>query len=220
MMKVVSEYAQKGSAVVPAATRTDSLERQSTQLEMEDIGLLDVVETMEVELTKVTDIVNKIGVHTNSITEKLNARTLETQVLIASSFGMPTRSDAASVINSAADDLNEFADQLEAESGQFSESIASSHKSLIQLLYLMKESAGEDRSEYERAISEAGALRAVITEASEQLGDFSKTVEGLPRMTTKLNSAKRRVVKVLAKIQDALDQSAKLIDEALTEIGK
>lgn len=210
LTKRIIDYTE-GDVALSANLKAPAITADAT---IEEPGAFDLMAEIEEMMPAFVGVVEAIAALTEWINERINFHTEETNKLSASGFGTVDRNDATKIINASADDLNKYADGIDGQSSEFSEKLGNVHRRIVDLLAISREMGGEDYVSYRQGVVD---IRNIIFEARQALDKFSGAIESFPRLTSKMNAAKRRVMKSNQAVSDQMEQAVRLLDEALSK---
>lgn len=212
--KKISDYGSSGS-IRPNTISNDAMipnDAVAPNDGDEAPGILDMQIQFEETAPHMVAVIERLGERTNWISDRLNEHTQAIRELSNRSFGVPNARDAAKMIDASAQDLEEYAISLDEINVEFSTVMDSNFKNIAAMALFYKSTPENEATEAIEAIS---SLREVIADAISGATEFRATVADLPRMTSKLNAAKRHVTKAMDRMLDTMALAKKLLDEAL-----
>jgi hypothetical protein len=189
-------------------------EQEEVQEEDEDLGLIDLIEIYEERFNELGEIGKRLGKYTEEFGERIAARAKENQEAVDS--GELDRQLAKRIMARAAADMDQYVERVEAEIPLFSRNLDEGMNALIDSTKLMVD-FGVSESNRTQAI---GALEAIVTlretlaSTENSITQFQMSVSSMPRMTSVLNKAKRRVTVVLDRLIEQLRTGQRLTKEA------
>jgi hypothetical protein len=163
--------------------------------EIDELGYLDYMEigehanvVMVAALARMTSAMEDLGA-------KLRERTAVADNLTKS----PNLTAAKGVANDAATDLEDFAKRIAAEVPVFAEAYADVLRAFSGAASIaVEERGGQDQ--VENALKQVEQLRAALEGSKGQLIDFAGNLRSTPRLTTHLNRARHKALKVIASL--------------------
>ena len=170
--------------------------------EFEELGYLDYMEmgehansVMNAALARMTSAMEELGAH-------VRERTAAAEDLAKS----PNLTAAKEVANDTATDLEAFAKQTAAEVPTFAEAYADVLRAFSGAASIAVESQG-GRDQVETALKPIEQMRAALELCKEQLLEFAGKLRSTPRMTTHLNRARHKALKVMASVDAELGKA-------------
>jgi len=186
-------------AKVPKAPDSTELSSETGVDSDDDLGFLDYFDRFNLSIEKMQSGLKTVADATVSVGEHTKRRTAEMREI--GDIDDPQRyKDARRTIKSSSEDLSRFADTLDGQLPLLTTSRKEAFESLSKALSLRKDFTDDDRDELDDLDS---ALRTMVESAGgalESMDGFRTSIRGLPRLTSGLNKAKRRVVKSLDQI--------------------
>ena len=178
----------------------------------DEVGLLDLMETAEDSSGRLIEALHRVEEATRSIGERMAERTDEIEKLNVGP-GTFSAKNAKRVSNRAADDMTSYAEALDVEVPK----VAAALEGVIQPLssiITQRDAFGPvdlgDRSQLRASID--AAIDSIET-TTKQIAQFRDVVASLPRMTTALNHAKRKVVNSLDRFVTQMASGVSLLTE-------
>lgn len=181
----------------------------------DDLGFLEYLDRFGMSMEQMSAGLHAITDATVSIGEQMTRRTTEIQEV--GEINEPQRmKDARRAVKASAEDMNRYADIMDGQLPLLARSRKEAFEAISKALSLYEDFDSEDTS----PIDQLGqSLRSMVEAAGGSLvgmQSFKTTVGGLPRLTTDLNRAKRRVVKsldeVIAEIQATINTADSIVD--------
>jgi hypothetical protein len=164
-----------------------------------DLGFLDHLDRFGMSTEQMNAGLHAIADATASMGEQMNRRTAEIREI--GEINDPQRvKDARRTVKASAEDMNRYADILDGQLPLLTRSRREAFDAISKALSLYEDFTSDDKSSIDQLEQ---SLRLMIEACSGSLDStrtFKATVGGLPRLTSDLNRAKRRVVKSLDKV--------------------
>lgn len=187
-----------------------------------EMGLLDLMEVFEERFATVNEISERITKAITDLGDKMRSRTAELNEAKLGTNTTLSRSDQKALINRAADDMDQFVTRGGAELPIFRQALQEGIEALGKAAVLAVDLDRNDLSKVREGRDAVVRLEGSIAGAEGPTVEFRDTIDGLPRMTTRINRAKKDVVRVLDDLLDGLrdgrrdaSEAAKLIDAML-----
>ena len=161
------------------------------------------------------EIATRITTETASIGDNMQNRTAEIEEATTNAQGQLSRRQARSMIERAAADMTQYVARMRAEIPIFRDTLqkgADAAGSAVLLSAGMDSSATSPASDARRKLVE---FRDSLTNAYSGMESFRNTVQGLPRMTSVLNHAKRETAMVLQDLLDSLAEGRRIVTETI-----
>lgn len=177
----------------------------------DDFGFLDQLDRFGMSMEQMSAGLHAITDATVSMGEQMNRRTAEIQEI--GEINDPQRmKDARRAVKASAEDMNRYSDILDGQLPLLTSSRKEAFEAISKALSLYEDFDSEDNSQ----IDELGqSLRSMVDAAGGSLVSiqgFRTTVGGLPRLTSDLNRAKRRVVKSLDEVVAEIEATINTAD--------
>jgi Domain of unknown function (DUF4062) len=202
----------------------DSTEEEHDLYDSEDEyeeGYLDLLETGQEKMTTIQEGMSRMTTALQNLGEKLNERTEELKQAKLSE-GLVEVRQAKRISNRTAEAMNDFAALMEAEVPVFANSYSRAIDAYTRAFTLSKEMGTEDRKDIQFAKDAIQQFKATVLGTQSEMLSFRQIIDGLPRATTMLNRAKRRIVDILDKFNEEqatvlnlTSEIEKLIDQML-----
>lgn len=187
----------------------------------EDLGFLDYVELYETRMADLTAALETISDATTRIGEQMERRTEEVRQLSADDT---EPKEARRVVRRTADDMDGYADILRKHVPLMASARESALQALSQALTVYQEFGEPEEGDLTQLRDGLVRLRDMATGSWRGLSEYRETVQGLPRLTSDLNRAKRNVVRELDTMLDEItttsDNVANILDSVYRMIGE
>lgn len=190
----------------------------------DDAGILDLMEEVEEHFQTVNEIVMGIGAETEGLGKRISQRTAEITDAADGANGKLSRSEAKRLINKAADDMNRYVTRAGAEIPSLRELLGKGLRALGKAMTLAVDFDQGDHSKFKEVRESVTSLETALEDTHESISGFRLSIQSLPRITTKLNKAKRSVLVILDELLQGLEdgrrdanEAAKVLDEILSE---
>ena len=198
----------------PAATEP-RLPAQSASTESDELGLLDFLDLVDEHFGALRHIAVRITTETETIGENMRTRTAEMEEATSGAHGQLSRRQARSVIERAAADMNQYVARMSAEIPLFRESLQSGADAAGRAVLLSASIDASDTSSASDARQRLVQFLNSLINAYSGMESFKSTVQGLPRMTSVLNRAKRETAMVLQDLLDSMAEGRRIVTEAI-----
>lgn len=183
----------------------------------DDLGFLDHLDRYEMSMEQMNAGLHAIADATVSMGEQMNRRTVEIQGI--GEINDPRRvMDARRTVKASAEDMNRYADILEGQLPLLTRSRREAFDAISKALSLYEDFTSEDNSSIDQL---EHSLRSMVEAGSNSLDSmrgFKETVGGLPRLTSDLNRAKRRVVKCLDDVVAEIEATISTADSLVSSL--
>ena len=162
----------------------------------EEDGLLELAERAGDAMAAVVSVVKKMVEAINEVGEKLRQRTKEVKELTAGGATLDVKA-AKRVSNNTANDLEVYVQRLSVEIPEFHKQHSTAMDAFGKIAMISATDFEEDPNDIHNTLVHIQEYRSGITTASAKIAEFRKATDGLPRMTTSFNRARKRAVAVL-----------------------
>lgn len=180
----------------------------------DDAGILDLMEVFEECFQVVIEIVTRINSATEDLGTRMNQRTDEITAAVGGAESGLSRSEAKTLINKAADDLNRYVTRAGAEIPILREALRDGIHALGKAATLAADLDQDNLSKVKVGREAMTTLETVLDGAHESTSRFRHGIHSLPRMTTMLNKAKRATLEILDELLQALEDGRRDATEA------
>lgn len=170
--------------------------------EIDELGYLDYMEIGEDASSVMTAALERMTSAMADLSTNMQKRTIATTDIISS----PTLSSAKAVANDTAGDLQSFTKTVSAEIPVFGEA----YGDLLRAFSGAASIAVEARNGHEqilKTLAQIEQLRAALEDSKGLLSTFSESLRSTPRMTTELNRARRKTLKVLGVLDTEFEKA-------------
>jgi hypothetical protein len=180
-----------GDTVSKSEITKPSLVTTPETADEEETGLLELSEEFEDKFQEAADVITRIGKATEAIGKKIEGHASRAQA--ATETGSVTRAAAKRLISKAAKDMNDYAAKLSREVPLLRGLMQVGLGSLSKAISLWPEFAHEHTNHDQVAewVLAIQGVRKILSDAEGNIQGFLDSVNGLPRLTTDLNKAKR-----------------------------
>ncbi len=206
--------AVQGSALpLMGPPATDAVSPADTEGD-DDLGFLDHLDRFGMSLEQMNAGLHAIADATASMGEQMNRRTVEIEEI--GELNDPQRmKDARRTVKASAEDMNRFADILDGQLPLLTRSRKEAFDAISKAVSLYEDFDSEDTSEIDKLGQSLGSMVEAASGALESMRGFKETVSGLPRLTSDLNRAKRRVAKSLDEVVAEISATINTADSLL-----
>ena len=184
--------------------------------DVEDLGFFDYLDKAEEQFGESRAISERMAAAITEVGNKMRQRTEEMENARADGKQL-SRLEARALFGKAADDMNCFSDTVSKDLPRFRDTLAGGVAATREAAWLIPDGPERD-AQLKKVIDDLGGLRDGLGPAIDSMVSFQGTVQGLPRMTKKLNLAKKGVSAVLADVLDAMKGGRHLVREAIALI--
>lgn len=175
----------------------------------EDEGFLDLIEEGGERFAAMISVMASMTEALTNLTEKIDAKTAD---LLAANQVADIKT-SKKLTNSIAEDLDFFASLFEAETPIFAESLKNGVSSMTKATNIAKDFITGDVSEIRSTLEVMRGFRDAIIGAKSGNEAFYIQLESTPRMTTLMNHAKRRALKIIGNLSREMEMGINLMTE-------
>ena len=216
--KVMEDFGNNWGKGLEAAEKIDDVENEpkedisvDAQIE-EDVeaGFLDsIISTVE-DLKSAQESMNRMA----SLLQELNTKTTENTEEINKLPKPYNPVEARLLVDRQAGYWDEFAKRVEAELPILSARFRSGMQSYTKSAQLLVDFESKDKDMVIGALEAIKNLKSVAKSSQESTGNFKAAIQRIPRMSVKLNHAKRYILRVIDNIIDEYKAEENLASEA------
>ena len=185
----------------------------------DELGLLDYLDIVAGSSVSLTEIAHGISEETKTVGERLIQRTREIAAVSAQSPNPMASSQLRRPINRAATDLTTYAASLRTKVPLFDERLSESINAAGQVAILFAFDLNADEQQMTETRRMLDNLDKEISGAIESMGSFRSSIRGVPRMTSRLNIAKRDTINVVQQLINSLASARGTIRETLKALA-
>ena len=177
----------------------------------DDEGYLDLVLRASEGFNLGTEILGRINDLTTQLTKDMNQRTDEMNQLPQP----PNPNQAKTITNQVAEHLEKYSTAVELEIPTLAKTYHSAIDAYTQAAQILMEFDTDDKvDQINQAIETANNLNDSLMEAFPSISSFRDSLQAMPRMTTRLNKAKRHAHEVIGDLLKELEVFINLTTEA------
>lgn len=213
LTRQVQAFKSRSRSTLVATNEAADHETEVTAAEHDDDGILDLMEVFQDRFTELTEIMQRIAAATEELGTKMNERTTEMKALPRDSKSNADPKDAKRLISKAASDMNQFTARIDAELPLYNDAMNTGMNSFIKAT-TMSVDLENDSEDVKDGLDAVQTLRSTLAMSKQTTAEFRKSIDGLPRMTTTLNKAKRCAVDAIDRLLTELTNSDQLLTES------
>ena len=188
---------------------------QSTETESDELGLFDFLDLVDEHFGALQEITNRIAAETASIGEKMQRRTAEIEATTARAQGQLSRRNARSLLENAAADMMQFVARMKVEIPLFRDTLQKGADAAAQAVLIGAALDSTETGPASDARQKLVEFRDSLITAHNGIESFKESVEGLPRMTSVLNAAKRETSMVLQDQLNSIAEGRRIVTETI-----
>lgn len=214
LSSVAQKWAKKyagsatSSSIMPAPASAPPSPPSLPESEEDDLGFFDHIELFESSMERMVAALNGVADATVTVGEHMNLRSAEINEI--GDIKDPERLKRAKrTMKFAAEDMGRFSDMLANQLPLMTSSRKDAFEALSKALSLYSDFEHDDSQDIDDLEVALKSMTTAGGGALVSINGFRSTVDGMPRMTSDLNRAKRRVLKavdlVLLEIQTTIE---------------
>lgn len=211
---------KESAAKQPVTTQQEIVDTHKVEPVEDEEGFIDLIESANDSMSSVTAVLTSMSEATRKLGEKFQERAEEANKL-STPGGSPNLKAAKRVTANAARDLEDFVTRMNVEIPLYSDSFTTAMDSFGRAAALTSDFGIDNSDDLQDARNNVAGFRSAMTESHGQIQDFRGVIEGLPRMTTVFNRARRNAIATLDKLLDELNASnrqASDVENLLSEL--
>ena len=190
----------------------------------DELGLLDLMDNFAESTEILSEIANGISEETNTVGERLSQHAKEIASVNAQSSNTSIvqnqlRSKAKRTINRAATDLFSYAVSVRTKLPLFDQYLSEGVEAAGQIAVLSVTDLDPGRERIAEAMQSLDVLYKSIGDTIESMTGFRDSARRLPRLTSKLNKAKRETATVLQNVINSLKSAHETLSGARQALG-
>ncbi|ESU28865.1 hypothetical protein FLJC2902T_14620 [Flavobacterium limnosediminis JC2902] len=199
---------QNLKAIPNLPTKIEEVNTDIIIVEEEDFGIIDYQEFIEESFSISTHALIRISEATNWIGDEMNKKTSEIDVLIAKNRNQPISFKVQrNIFERTANVMNDFANRIEPEIPIYINNFEKGIDSFSKLITIYINDFENKKEEIIEAGDSLDNLLIQIEFALNNMHLFLNTIDGLPKMSKELNSARKNVVNILSEFLKKLETS-------------
>jgi len=216
LYRILESSTPGASAVVEKPPLGTSVTEPAENIEddADQLGFIDLLEIGLERSSSVNEVLRNMQDAMETLTQRMTERSAEIDEFKTSQNLYRDLPQVRRVLNRAAADMEQFAARMEKEIPILSESYSGTIDVFARATAMVRDFAPHDMQAIQGAIEAVSQLETVLSEARDAITYFRQSVASLPRMTTLVNHAKRRTVKVLDKLEKEIASELSLTSAA------
>lgn len=207
----------RGEDLAALAATESELGDEGTEDEEE--GFLDLLETGQDRIEAMNEGVNRMANALQTLGQRISERTEELNHA-KTPTGTVDVKQAKRISNRVAEEMNNFAALMEAEVPLFANSYSEGMEAYTHAFTLTDEMGATDKDDINLAYNTIEQFKNTLSETRTHMKEFRQTIAALPRATTVLNKAKRRVVSIMDKFDEEITTASNLTLEVEKTLAK
>jgi hypothetical protein len=184
----------------------------------EDIGIMDLTEMFYDAIEVFSDNLETMSTATVKLGERLEDRTEELRNLKPTGDVRKDQKNAKVVVEKVAAEMQRYCHILDISIPSAKREFSSALRCMEHAVIISHQDGLSDRDEVKRLVDGLETLHSILSDAHEQTSSFRDGVSVWPRMTSKLNQAKRRTISSVNDVLELLSEASVNIDVTLNSI--
>ena len=204
---------EQAAMEVDISSVADSEAQTQVELEAEEPGFLDLIESGLDNF----DILKEGQTRITDATEELNVKTEQRTEEISRLGGLATASSvkaAKRIANRSAEDMEQFARRMETEIPIFGEAYSKGIDAFALSATLLKDFTPDTEQDLSTQLEQLRGLKESLGSALEGIRGFRESMASLPRLTTAFNRGKKRAVSSIDRLFDEMRTAINFTSEA------
>ena len=185
----------------------------------DDLGFLDLLETLEDSIFELGDVATRMGEATNEIGATMTVRTEELNDLKEDGQIKDFRA-AKRIVNRSAQDLDHFTSRLKVDADKFSDCNLKIADSTSKLATLVGDFSDDDGDELAELVSILDKLLNPMATLPDNIRGFRDVLDGMARVSVKYNRSRKAAVAMLDRFMKSIDESLSVGREARALISQ
>ena len=181
----------------------------------DELGLLDFLDLVDEHFGALRESTRRIAAETTSIGEKMRSRTSEMEAASIRGQGQVSRREARSLFEKTASDMMQYVARVRVEIPLFRDTLQKGAEAAAQATLIGATLDLTDRGPASDAREKLLEFRDALNAAYNGIESFRNSVQGLPRMTSVLNNAKRDTAMVLQDQLDSMAEGRRIVTETI-----
>lgn len=184
----------------------------------EDIGIIDLTEMVYVSFEVVTDNLETMGAATGKLGERLQFGTDEITNMQRTGDVRKDQGKAKVIIEKIAAEMQRYCHKLDQCIPSAQKEFSTALRCMQHAVIISHQDGVSDQEDMATLVKELVDLNSIVKIAYEQIGELLEAVSKTPRMTSKLNQAKRRTIKSINDLLEFLKEASESIEVTLGAI--
>lgn len=206
VQKWKKKLADKPIGAPITAQRENADATEDNPIEEEEEGLIDLIESANDSMSKVVEVLRRMGNATHDLSTKINERNEEMKQFSASGNQQNLKA-VKRIIASIARDFDDYVARMKTEIPLYSQLFTRTMTSFSQAATITSSFGIDNSDDLQRTLDSIATLRSSITESQGTMKKFQISIEKMPRMTTTLNRARRNATAMLDELDNELNAS-------------
>lgn len=185
----------------------------------EDIGLMELSELALNAVEGFTESLDAVASATSNLGERITSRTEELKKLKATGDTRSDQRSAKAIIEKVAAEMQRYSHRLDQIIPDAKRDFSYALRCMQHAVIISKQDGLSSEEEVQFLINELASLQTVLTTVEVQTSTFKNAISQQPRMTSKLNQAKRRAVRSVSDLLEFIGEASGNIDVTLDAIS-
>ncbi len=184
----------------------------------EDVGVMDLTEMVFDAIEVFSDNIELMSGATAKLGERMRVRSDEINRLQSTGDARKDQKNAKMVVEKVAAEMQRYCHTLDQSIPAARREFSTALRCMEHAVIISNQDGMSDPSEARKLAYELKSLRSIIGTVHEQTSGFRDTFAEWPRMTSKLNQAKRRTVNAINDFLEFLSEATESIDATLNSL--
>lgn len=185
----------------------------------EDIGLIELSELAFSALESFTENLQTITTATSTLGERITSRTEELNEIKYTGDSRSDQKLAKAVIEKVALEMQRYSHRLDQIIPDAKREFSYALRCMQHAVIIANQDGVSTKEDVEFFSSELRSLQLILTNVATQINSFKDSISEQPRMTSKLNQARRRAVKSVSDLVKFIGEASGNIDVTLDAIS-
>lgn len=184
----------------------------------EDIGIMDLTEMVFDAIEVFSDNLEAMSTATGKLGERMVIRTEEIEKLQPTGDTRKDQKNAKAIVEKVAAEMQRYCHILDRSIPNARREFSSALRCMEHVVIISHQDGVGDQDEVKTLVDELESLSSILRNVQEKTSNFRDVISEWPRMTSKLNQAKRRTVNSINDLLKFLSVASENIDVTLDSI--
>lgn len=208
---------KRGDAEKPLKPNTDSALIEVSEFD-EDIGLMELSEIVLDAFENSTDTMETITTATKKLGDKIENRTAELRKIDLTGEFRQDNKATKPIIEKVAAEMQRYSHILDQATPDLKREFSSALRGMQHAVIISRQDGISSTDDVNELVDQLENMKSTLDDVHVQIAKFQRAISATPRMTSKLNQAKRRTLKSISEVLDFLSESSVNIDTTLSAI--
>ena len=185
----------------------------------EDVGIMDLAEMVYDSIEVFKENMETMSVATGRLGERMRLRNEEINSIQSTGDPRKDQKNAKAMVEKVAAELQRYCHVLDQSTPNAKREFLSALRCMEHAIIISHQDGVESRSDIIKLTAEIEGLRTAVTTTYSQASNFRDALSKWPRMTSKLNQAKRRAINSLNDLLNFLSEALENIKTTLDAIA-